>query len=494
VKASTLARLGFAGSRTDRLRTSLTARSSALATLVLLGAATVGAVKGGGQILRDGEYVRQPGAEQYTSALLAESGLRPGVMVALLTLSLPVLALAGQCIRLGAPARDRRLAAIRLAGATPGQAVLIAAAEAAVAAVGGAVAGYGLYLILRALLHRPDAQGRLPLPTDVLPGPVTTVLVLLIVPVLAALIGALLLRRVIVGPLGVVRRTRNKGPRPWPGVLIAVGVVLFGLPGELGKKAELTPTVVSLSLSAGALLTMIGVVLGTGWISHTVGRLMLRAGRPAALLAGRRLMADPWNGSRTLAALLAGTVAGAAALGYRISLVTEFKAYDLFNAQLPNPQDGTYGLAADDDFYLGAIRLIIIAVSIGMAAAAAGALIALAESIVAGRRTYAALTATGVPRRVLAEMLLWQTAGPLVPALLLALGTGVGMARMLGTDVEIGNGALEGFGPYVKLPVPVPFGGLAVLGGGTLLAMLLVVAVGALVMRSSTDLEELRVG
>ena len=61
------------------------------------------------------------------------------MIAALLLLALPVLALAGQCIRLGAPARDRRLAAIRLAGATPRQAVLIAVAETVAAGLLGSV-------------------------------------------------------------------------------------------------------------------------------------------------------------------------------------------------------------------------------------------------------------------------------------------------------------------------------------------------------------------
>ncbi|GAA2897448.1 hypothetical protein Acy02nite_65140 [Actinoplanes cyaneus] len=44
----------------------------------------------------------------------------------------------------------------------------------------------------------------------------------------------------------------------------------------------------------------------------------------------------------------------------------------------------------------------------------------------------------------------------------------------------------------VVLPIPVPYGSLALLGGGAVLIMLLVVAAGMMVLRSSTDLEELR--
>lgn len=468
MKPATLARLALAGTRTDRLRTALTAGSAALAALALLAAATVAAVAGR--------------ADRYTSALLVESGLRPGVVTALVLLSLPVLALAGQCIRLGAPARDRRLAAIRLAGATPRQAVLIASAETAVAAFGGSLVGYAVFLVLRRAMHRPGPDGLLPLPTDVLPSVLATVLLLVAPPVVAGLVGALLLRRVVISPLGVVRRTRDRRPRPWPGVLIAVALLLFVV---LGSFPEVVPNwdgAVLALLTSGVVAAMAGVVLGTAWISYVSGRLLVRAARrPALILAGRRLLADPWSGSRTFAALLAGVIAGAIALGYGALLRTEMRAMRQVDT----------AFAADEDFYLGALRLVLAAVGVGIAVAVAGILVALTEGIVGRRRTYAAMTAAGVPRRVLGEAMLWHSVVPLLPAMLVALGVGIGLVRLLATDVRVMGGPDV---PEVVLPVPVPWADLAVLGGGVLLAMLAAVGAGLFVLRSSTDLEELRAG
>ena len=503
--------LGLAGTRTDRLRTVLTAASAALAAVALLSAATVASIRGGHWVeLPDGSATLAPGSEQYASPLLVEAGLRPGVVAALVLLALPVLALAGQCIRLGAPARDRRLAAIRLAGATPGQAVLVASAETAVAGALGSVLGLGLYLLLRAALHRRDPAGRLLLPTDVLPAPALLVPALLLVPLLAGAIGALLLRRVIISPVGVVRRTRDHKPLPWPGVLIVAGLVLFAVPGRLDR----TPgeTVLMLCLTAGVALTMIGVVLGTGWISYTAGRLLRLGRRPAMLLAGRRLMADPWNGSRTLAALLAGVVAGAIAIGYRQRIITEFQGYERINALTGAAEGEGQGTGGAPDFYLGAIRLVLVAVLIGLLVAAAGVLVALADGIVARRRAYAALTAVGVPRKVLSESVAWHTLAPLVPALLIALLAGTGIARSVGTEVRMeeseqvcrGTEAQCAADPgawtdavvrhEVVLQVPVPWQGLLLLGAAALVAMLLAVGAGLTVLRSSTDLEELRAG
>ncbi|WP_229071692.1 FtsX-like permease family protein [Actinoplanes sp. DH11] len=515
MRFSTLVLLSLAGNRTDRLRTVLTAGSAALAALALLAAATVASISGGAWIDTPGptgERIMSPGTAQYASPLLAEAGLRPGVIFALVMLALPVLALAGQCIRLGAPARDRRLAALRLGGATPGQAVLIAGAETAAASLLGSVLGLGVFLAVRETLDLRSADGRLWLPVDQLPGPVLTAGALLLVPLVAGAIGVLLMRRVLVTPLGVVRRAREDGPGPWPGVLIAVGLVAFAAPGLLPVGWEQPDWLTPVSMGCAVLLVTVGVVLGVGWISYTAGRLLRRYGRgPATLLAGGRLMADPWNGSRTLGALLGAIVFGAGTLGFRAHLATDFEASRRYEDLVAGTDFAGigYGTASDQEFYFGAIRLVMIAVSIAVAVAAAGVLVAFVEGIVARRRAYAALTATGVPRRTLSAVLLWHTFVPLVPAVLLALGTGAALFRLTGTEVRLGGPYEQCVGPapdpaacvtetivapLLVMSIPIPFAQLALLGGGALLAMLLVVGVGAAVLRSSTDLEELRVG
>ncbi|MDI5943566.1 hypothetical protein QLR68_36675, partial [Micromonospora sp. DH15] len=153
---------------------------------------------------------------QYATALLREPGLRGGTAFALLLLALPVLALAGQCARLGAPARDRRLAAFRLAGATPGQVTRLAALETGVASLLGTVGGLVVFLVAHELLDRPGADGRLALPTDVLPSPVALAATVLGLPAVAAVATALLLRRVVTTPFGVVRRARgDRARRAW---------------------------------------------------------------------------------------------------------------------------------------------------------------------------------------------------------------------------------------------------------------------------------------
>jgi hypothetical protein len=271
VKPAVLLRLALAGTRADTARVLLTAVSALLATLAVLSALTVLAVP----------TPQQSGnSEQYVNALLREPGLRPGLAFALMLLTIPVLALAGQCARLGAPARDRRLAAIRLAGASPGQTVLIAVAETGLAALLGTVLGFGAYFAGREVLHRPRGDGRLPLPTDVLPEPGVLAAAFLGLPLLAALVTGFVLRRVTVSPFGVVKGVRRKrAPWPWPGILIAVGVGSFT--ARSAYTGESAPSwLFALVLFGGSFLAALGVVLGAGWITYTTGRLLRRYARP----------------------------------------------------------------------------------------------------------------------------------------------------------------------------------------------------------------------
>ncbi|TCB94407.1 FtsX-like permease family protein [Micromonospora zingiberis] len=499
----TLARLAVAGNRTDLARMVLTALSAALATLVVLAALTVLAIE------------KPPGpegtqSEQYTNALLREPGLRGGTAFALLLLTIPVLALAGQCARLGAPARDRRLAALRLAGATPGQVTRLAALETGLASLLGALAGLAGYLVGRTLLHRPDGDGRLALPTDVLPAVPALAVVVLALPAIAALATAVMLRGVTTTPLGVVRRAGRTGaPRPWPALLVGLGVLAAALfepvRESLGPALDAWLALVVLVVAISAVL---GVVLGTGTISYLVGRLLHRyASSPARLLAARRLTDDPWAGSRTFAALLAALVFGAGAAAFR--------AWFQLRDQLEREQNQVAGFAdfQPDSFYLRTMDLVDLAVALAVTVAAAGLIVMVVEGISTRRRAYAALVATGVPRTTIGTSILWQVLAPVVPAVLSALGAGYVIGRMLMGDIASGGRteevcrasaelcqdpvARQNYVEFVQVDQVVsapgvPLGQLALLGGGAVVAVLATVGVGLLFLRSNTAVEELR--
>ncbi|MGR6316652.1 ABC transporter permease [Micromonospora soli] len=505
MRPGTLLRLAVAGTRTDTVRVVLTGLSAALATLAGLAALTVLAIPT--PPATDDNLNRW--SEQYTNELLREPGLRGGVAFALLLLCVPVLALAGQCARLGAPARDRRLAALRLAGATPGQVTRIAVVETGLASLLGTLTGLAVHLVGRRVLHRPDPGGRLPLPTDVRPTLAVIVAVVVGLPLVAALASAVLLRRVTTSPFGVVRRVRTRAPWPWPGLLILLGLAMFAAVRPVGLWYErryeepplwLLPTL----LIGGGLAAMVGVVAGTGWISHAAGRVLHRyARRPAALLAARRLTADPWAGSRTFAALLAALIFGAGAAGFRANFLAE--------AELHRRTGGGFGAA--EDFYLRALDLVGLAVAVAVAIAAGGLLVAVVEGVTTRRRAYAALVATGVPRATVGRSLLWQSLVPAVPAIALALTVGYLLVRGVyrapsggGYPEEICDAGERlcsdpltraqhvrtEWVPKVTVTPDVPWEQLAWFAAGGLAAMLVTVGVGLLFLRASTTVEELR--
>lgn len=493
-----LLRLALAGSRTDTVRVVLTGLSAALATLAILAALTVLAIP---TVLDDGSNV----SPQYRHPLIAEAGLRVGVAATLVLLTIPVLVLAGQCARLGAPARDRRLAAYRMAGAGPRQAVAIAATEAALASGFGALAGLVIHLVGRQLLGSPGPDGKLALPTDVLPPVWQLAAVVAGIPVLAGLIAMLLLRRVVMTPYGVVRRVRTRPPRPWAGLLILGGLgtaaLLPPLTRYLDRSGRSMPyELFGVAVLVAELAVTLGVIVGTGWIAHSIGRLLHRfARRPAGLLAARRLTADPWTGSRTLAALLAAVLFGAFAAGLRTRMGSEFAAeaeYWRRQAELT----GEPYVPRDTTFYEGAYDLVYLALTIALVIAAGGLLVALAESIVSRRRAMAALVATGVPRAVLGRALAWQTLTPAVAGIVLAAGTGITLQRSLyDREVSSGWGTVCGASgtdcvvlPSVVRTVPLPLDDLAGFVGVALAVVLGLLLVNLLLLRTSTAVEELR--
>ncbi|WP_432993821.1 ABC transporter permease [Dactylosporangium sp. CA-233914] len=512
MRPGTLLRLGLAGSRTDTVRIALTALSTALATLAVLAAANVVAI---GPLMLHG-VSSEEWSQQYSNALLREPGLRPGTTLTLLLLTIPVFALAGQCTRLGAPARDRRLAAIRMAGATPAQTVAIAAAETGVAALAGSLGGLGVYLAGHRLLHRPDADGRLPLPTDVSLPVWSLAVTVLAIPVLAALVAALVMRRVTVSPFGIVRRVRRtRGPGPWAGLFILAGVLaLAAVASESRLRRHLhyplpPEWLVPVVAIAGVACAGLGVVLGTGWLTWSAGRLTARwARRPATVLAAARLTADPWSGSRTLAVLLICVIFGAGAAGIRAQFVALQEAQRLADAQMGTPSE-------PDAFYVRTMDLVNAAILTGVGLTAIAMLIVVVEGIVSRRREYASLVAAGVPRATLGRAILWQALLPAAPAVLLALVVGVSLVRPFGAEVRAGGAVVTSCTaaadicrsgspgtdpqhwsvtqfPEVARPIEFPWAELALDGGAALLAVLLTTGVGLIFLRRSTDLSEIR--
>ena len=151
------------------------------------------------------------------------------VLVGLAGLLVPVIVLVLTATRLGAARREQRLAAMRLAGATPAQISGIAAAEAVTAAAAGTVAGFAGFLALRPRAAAIPVDGSPFFPGDLRLSALTAVAIALGVPALSGLAAVAALRRVQVSPLGVARQAVRRRARLRRLIPLAVGLVGYGL-------------------------------------------------------------------------------------------------------------------------------------------------------------------------------------------------------------------------------------------------------------------------
>ncbi|MFD8227387.1 FtsX-like permease family protein [Streptomyces massasporeus] len=371
-------------------RVALTAAGAALATGFALTAVALASLRGSHDV-------------PVAAGLLDEPGTRSGVIAGLLLLLVPVLGFLGQCARIGAVHRDRRLAGLRLAGATPWQVRRIAALETGLACLlGSAVATVFSVLLLLRLWDRPTALTWAGI-----------ALVAVAVPLLGAAAGALALRRVVASPLGRVRRIGPPRTGRGPGLLFLAGLLLVGVAMLLAVLG--TSSAASNRPRTEPPLMMAGVVLAVGagavWLSGAVARatgriLAVRARSAAVLIAAERLRDDPWAAARTHAAVLLVTVVGGGFMGVRAVLLHEVHS--------GKP------LSAAPDYYITGLDLTGAALAVAFAITLSGLAVGTAESLATRRRALAAQVAAGVPRAVLGRALLLEAALPLAPAVLLA--------------------------------------------------------------------------
>ncbi|MFF4348621.1 FtsX-like permease family protein [Streptomyces sp. NPDC001530] len=400
--------------RREWWRVTLTAVGAGLATGFGLAAAAVASM--------DGQY-----HVSLANGLLDQPGERSGIVLTLLLLLVPVLGFLGQCARIGAVHRDRRLAGLRLAGASPAQVRRIAALEAGLACLAGsAVATVFSVLFLLGQWQHP--------PAVVWAG---FAVIAVAVPVLGALVSTLALRRVVASPLGWVRRVRPSGGRGPGAAFLAAALVLLvtglamapGSFGGFGTAPLLVFTVV--------ILTGMAAVWVTGATARFTGRVLAdRTENPATLIAAERLREDPWAAARTHAAVLLVTVVGTGFMGVRQVLLDDLNGRE------------RHTLAEDMSFYTTGVNLTGAAILIALLITLSGLAVGTAESLATRRRGLAAQAAAGVPQAVLGRALLLETALPLAPA--------VALAGFGGMAISVWYGQLAGDGSLPLLPAIVP--------------------------------------
>ncbi|MEU9409959.1 FtsX-like permease family protein [Streptomyces sp. NPDC048281] len=230
---------------------------------------------------------------------------RDAVLLGVGLLAVPVAVLSSAAGRLGAARREQRLAALRLAGATPRQILAMTGAESAAVGAAGAVTGAVAYCaLLPVLAEVPYGIGSWYI-GQLWVGLPLLLAVVLAVTGLIAVSAMSTLRQVAGAPLGVAQQANPRRTR-LVRLLLFVAVLVFIKTSARGS--ELTPARI-----VGFIVLFYGAFWMFGpWVVDRLGRVASRfARRPATLLAGRRLSDDPRGAWRTVSGLvLAGFVAG----------------------------------------------------------------------------------------------------------------------------------------------------------------------------------------
>jgi hypothetical protein len=242
--------------------------------------------------------------------------------VATAALLFPILVFIGAATRLSAARREQRFAAMRLVGATPRQITVISTVESTVAALLGTVAGFAAFAVLRPAVAAVPFTGSRFFLSDLSLNLVDVVLVVVGVPLAAAVAARIALRRVTVSPLGVTRRVTPRPPRVWRLVPLLAGIIELSVLVVTGRPPS-TPGQIVAYLS-GILAVMIGLVVAGPWLTMVGSRLMVRwARRPSTLIAARRLADNPKAGFRAVS----GVVLALFVASVAISAITAVEAF-----------------------------------------------------------------------------------------------------------------------------------------------------------------------
>lgn len=234
--------------------------------------------------------------------------------VGAIALLLPILILIATASRLSATRREQRFAAMRLVGATPRQVSVVSAVEAVAAAVAGVVVGFVLFFVLRPLLYHVPFTGAPFAPGDLSLRWGDILLAAFGVPLAAVVSARIALQKVQTSPLGVSRRMSSRPPRIARVIPLLAGIAELayfdakGKPGDVGGQL--------LELLVGFVLLIVGLVLAGPWFTTAGSRLMVdRASRPAALIAGRRLLDNPKAAFRFISGLVVALFVTSALVG-----------------------------------------------------------------------------------------------------------------------------------------------------------------------------------
>jgi hypothetical protein len=215
----------------------------------------------------------------------------------------PVVVFIALLTRIGAAQRERRFAAIRLAGATRWQTAVLAATETALAGVAGSLLGWCAYLGLRPLLARVVTVEATPFPLDDLSAPAwQTAAVLVAGPLIGVAATLVTMHRLHITPLGVRHGARRRTPRAWRLYPLAGGIVgVVAVTRYDNQNVDGTDRAIAMLSLLAPLSILVGLVLSGPWLCLWVSRGLAAVSRRATtLIAARRIASDPYVASHAV--------------------------------------------------------------------------------------------------------------------------------------------------------------------------------------------------
>ena len=213
------------------------------------------------------------------------------VVVAVIGAIAPVAVFVASATRLAAARRERRLVALRLSGATSGQVALLAAVDAALISIPGALLGIVVFLVLRPLVATFPLADLTWFVDAIAPPLVPATLVIAAVPIVGVAAAVVSLRRMSITPLGVARRVRAGPPGRWRILPVVVALMAFVGSLWLGTTPLRDLALIGVALSFFAVVA--GIAILGPFLTSLIGRALARGGGPVRLLAGRHLLDDP---------------------------------------------------------------------------------------------------------------------------------------------------------------------------------------------------------
>ncbi|MDO5286456.1 MAG: ABC transporter permease [Actinomycetia bacterium] len=260
---------------------------------------------------RDGDIVSPVPIDRYRHEVVdfTPDAMYVGLgQVATLLVAVPLLVLGSTAGRLGIARRDRRLATLRLLGATPVQVTFMTLVETIVVAAVGTLLGLLGYWLALVPGSRLSVGGGPFFVTDLRLPAAQLALLVVACPVAVGISGLTGMLALTISPLGVARRHTPPGLSVARVVVMALAVIGYAYV-TLGADSSLSSIIAAL----GAMFVALSVV--GPWCVAVLGRILVRPSASVVrLLVGRRLLDDPrgiWRtvGGLTMALFVAGFLA-----------------------------------------------------------------------------------------------------------------------------------------------------------------------------------------